>query len=61
MQVVDSPNPPLRLPLGSVALERIRTKLNSMQKEIATWESIALGADFPEGVEADIHTPATKH
>jgi short-subunit dehydrogenase len=49
MQVVDSPNPPLRLVLGAAALQRLRTKLDSVQKEVAAWESTTLGADFPEG------------
>ncbi|WP_213804332.1 oxidoreductase [Granulicella sp. dw_53] len=49
MSVVDSPNPPLRLLLGSVALQRLRNKLDSWQKEIATWEPITVGADFAEG------------
>jgi NAD(P)-dependent dehydrogenase (short-subunit alcohol dehydrogenase family) len=49
MQVVNSPNPPLRLLLGSIALQRLRTKIDSLQKEAAAWESVTLGADFPEG------------
>ena len=49
MQVVDSPNPPLRLVLGKQALQRLRTKLESLQKEVAAWESTTTGADFPEG------------
>jgi NAD(P)-dependent dehydrogenase (short-subunit alcohol dehydrogenase family) len=49
MQVVDSPNPPLHLLLGALALNRFRGKLDSFQKEIAAWESVTLGADFPEG------------
>jgi NAD(P)-dependent dehydrogenase (short-subunit alcohol dehydrogenase family) len=49
MQVVDSPNPPLRLLLGAVALKRLRAKFESFQAEIAAWESTTLGADFPEG------------
>ena len=49
MQVVDSPNPPLRLVLGAAALQRLRSKLDSVQKEVAAWESTTLGADFPEG------------
>ena len=49
MQVVDSPNPPLRLLLGAAALQRLRSKLDSIQKEVAAWESTTLGADFPEG------------
>jgi short-subunit dehydrogenase len=49
MAVVDSPNPPLRLLLGSAALKRLRTKLEAWQKEIAEWEPKTVGADFPEG------------
>jgi len=49
MQVVDSPNPPLRLLLGASALQRLRSKLANWEKEIAAWEQVTLGADFPEG------------
>jgi NAD(P)-dependent dehydrogenase (short-subunit alcohol dehydrogenase family) len=49
MQVVDAPNPPLHLLLGSIALNRFRGKLDLWQKEIAAWESVTVGADFPEG------------
>ena len=49
IQVVESPNPPLRLLLGASALQRLRTKLDNWQKEIAAWEKVTVGADFPEG------------
>lgn len=49
IQVVDSPNPPLRLLLGAGALQRVRQKLEGWQKEIAAWEQVTVGADFPEG------------
>jgi NADP-dependent 3-hydroxy acid dehydrogenase YdfG len=49
MQVVESPAPPLRLLLGSIALQRLRTKLGGWEKEIAEWEQVTAGADFPEG------------
>jgi NAD(P)-dependent dehydrogenase (short-subunit alcohol dehydrogenase family) len=49
MAVVDSPSPPLRLLLGAAALQRLRAKTESQQKEVAAWESTTLGADFPEG------------
>jgi NAD(P)-dependent dehydrogenase (short-subunit alcohol dehydrogenase family) len=49
IQVVDSPNPPLRLLLGAVALQRLRAKIDSLQKETAAWEPTTIGADFPEG------------
>jgi NADP-dependent 3-hydroxy acid dehydrogenase YdfG len=49
MQVVESPNPPLRLLLGASALQRLRTKLANWEKEIAAWEQVTTGADFPDG------------
>jgi NADP-dependent 3-hydroxy acid dehydrogenase YdfG len=49
MQVVESPNPPLRLLLGASALQRLRARFDNWQKEIAAWEQVTLGADFPEG------------
>jgi len=49
MHVVDSPNPPLRLLLGASALQRLRTKFGNWEKEIAAWEQVTIGADFPGG------------
>ncbi len=47
--VADSPNPPLHLILGKIALTRFQGKLAEWEKEIAAWESVTLGADFPQG------------
>jgi NAD(P)-dependent dehydrogenase (short-subunit alcohol dehydrogenase family) len=49
IQVVESPVPPLRLLLGVSALQRLRGKLGNWEKEIAAWEQVTVGADFPEG------------
>ncbi len=49
IQVVESPNPPLRLLLGASALQRLRAKFSNWEKEIAAWEQVTIGADFPEG------------
>jgi NADP-dependent 3-hydroxy acid dehydrogenase YdfG len=49
MQVVELPNPPLRLLLGASALQRLRAKLANWEKEIAAWEKVTAGADFPDG------------
>ena len=49
IDVADSPNPPLHLILGKIALTRFRDKLTQWQNEIADWESVTTGADFPEG------------
>jgi NAD(P)-dependent dehydrogenase (short-subunit alcohol dehydrogenase family) len=47
--VADSPNPPVHLILGKIALTRFRGKLAEWEKEIAVWEPVTLGADFPDG------------
>jgi NAD(P)-dependent dehydrogenase (short-subunit alcohol dehydrogenase family) len=47
--VADSAEPPMHLLLGKIALARFRDKLSQWQKEIATWESVTTGADFPGG------------
>jgi hypothetical protein len=35
--------------LGKPALTRFRDKLAQWQKEIAAWEPVTTGADFPDG------------
>jgi NAD(P)-dependent dehydrogenase (short-subunit alcohol dehydrogenase family) len=49
MQVVESPDAPLRLLLGANALQRVRGKLGNWEREIAEWEKVTVGADFPDG------------
>lgn len=49
MQVVDAENPPLRLLLGAGALKRVREKIERWQNELAVWEQVTVGADFPPG------------
>jgi len=44
--VADSPEPPLHLILGKIALTRFRDKLALWQREIAAWETVTTGADF---------------
>lgn len=48
IKVTNSDNPPLRLPLGSVAIEAIRSKLKSVEKEINEWEKVAADTSFDE-------------
>lgn len=47
-QIVASPNPPGHLLLGAFALNKFRRKLDALQSEMADWESVTLGADFPD-------------
>lgn len=49
MDVVDSPNPPLHLLLGAAAYNRMRGKLDQWRDEMAKYEDVTLGADYPEG------------
>jgi NAD(P)-dependent dehydrogenase (short-subunit alcohol dehydrogenase family) len=47
IKVVDSPNPPLRLPLGKLALMGYRAKLDAVRKELDAWEAVGLATDAP--------------
>jgi NAD(P)-dependent dehydrogenase (short-subunit alcohol dehydrogenase family) len=49
MDVVESANPPLHLILGAQAYNRFKGKLEKWREEMAAYESVTLGADFPEG------------
>lgn len=49
IQAAESPQPPLHLVLGALALERMRGKLDQWKANLDTWQATTLGADFPEG------------
>ena len=49
MDVVESANPPLHLILGAMAYNRFKEKLERWREEMAAYERVTLGADFPEG------------
>ncbi len=53
-QVVNSKDPPLHLLLVAFALARFRGKLEQLQKEMAEWESVTLGADFADDEPAKV-------
>lgn len=46
IQVVDSENPPVHLPLGKIALEGFKAKIKSVQEDIAAWEAVSLKTSF---------------
>ena len=48
IDLADHPNPPLRLPMGKIALNRIRKKLEQYISEMETWEKVTLETDYPE-------------
>ncbi len=46
---VTAEKPPLHLLLGALAYNRFKGKLERWREEIAAYEEVTLGADFPEG------------
>jgi NAD(P)-dependent dehydrogenase (short-subunit alcohol dehydrogenase family) len=46
LKVVQADDPPLHLLLGSDALKMARDKLNSLGKEIDTWESVTRSTEY---------------
>ncbi len=49
VDVVNAPEPPVHLLLGNPALKRFRGKLAHWEKDLAAWEHVTTGTDFPEG------------
>lgn len=48
LRIVDAPDPPLHLLLGSDALKRARAKLEAVEAEITAWEDLTVSTDFPQ-------------
>jgi NAD(P)-dependent dehydrogenase (short-subunit alcohol dehydrogenase family) len=48
LKLVDAPEPPLHLLLGSDALRRARVKLDAVIEEIDRWEDVTRSTDYPE-------------
>ena len=48
IRVAESPNPPMNLILGKDGLKRVREKLDKFTETLRQWETVTLGADFPE-------------
>ena len=48
LTMVDDPEPPLHLLLGTDALRRARTKLDAVEAEIDRWEALTRSTDFPD-------------
>lgn len=48
IEAVNSSQPPLRLVLGSDALEIIRNKIDSVSQELDRWETTTVNTAFPE-------------
>jgi hypothetical protein len=46
LALIDSPNPPARLFLGTDALALVQQKLEGMSAEIAAWDVLSRSTDF---------------
>lgn len=46
LELVDSENPPLRLPLGSDTVQKITEKNQFVQKELDAWKDLAVSTDY---------------
>lgn len=49
IKAVESPQPPLRLLLGKLALTGAEDKLELLHRDFSIWEETTTGADFPQG------------
>ena len=47
LQCVRSSNPPLRLLLGKVAVDRAQDKFDTLRRSMDEWRAVSLGTDFP--------------
>ncbi|MEX3943513.1 hypothetical protein AB4Y44_28985 [Paraburkholderia sp. BR10937] len=48
INVVRSDTPPLHLVLGAAGLKSVRDKTRALSETLERWESVSVGADFPE-------------
>jgi NAD(P)-dependent dehydrogenase (short-subunit alcohol dehydrogenase family) len=49
IRVTESDAPPMNLVLGKDGLKRVRDKLDNFSESLQQWETVTVGADFPEG------------
>ncbi|QKV97355.1 SDR family NAD(P)-dependent oxidoreductase [Streptomyces sp. NA02950] len=51
LTVLDSPEPPAHLVLGSDALRLVTTGRAAVDEDIRTWEELSRSTDFPDGAQ----------
>jgi NAD(P)-dependent dehydrogenase (short-subunit alcohol dehydrogenase family) len=51
LQVIDAPNPPVHLLLGSDALRLVAAGRAAVEEDFRTWEELSRSTDFPDGVQ----------
>ncbi|WP_029586743.1 oxidoreductase [Bradyrhizobium sp. URHD0069] len=48
IQAIEAQHPPLRLPLGQMAIDHIRAALDAEARELTAWAQLSATADFPQ-------------
>jgi hypothetical protein len=49
VKAVEAKQPPLHLLLGGSTIPRVKAKIEALEKDLAAWEAITNGADYPKG------------
>ena len=48
IQAIESPNPPLRLVLGKIAINTVHAKIESMQEDLKNWNEVGLATSYEQ-------------
>lgn len=48
LEIIEAQNPPLRLFLGKVAVERVKAKIKMLKDNLEAWEAVGLRADYDQ-------------
>ncbi|MGA7626359.1 MAG: oxidoreductase [Candidatus Acidiferrales bacterium] len=51
IEIVNAPDPPLRLPLGKDTVERLEQKLEQVKRETEQWRNLSASTDFGEAAK----------
>jgi hypothetical protein len=51
LRVIDAPDPPVHLLLGSDALRLVSAGRAAVEEDFRTWESLSRSTDFPDGTQ----------
>jgi NAD(P)-dependent dehydrogenase (short-subunit alcohol dehydrogenase family) len=49
VKAVEAEHPPLHLLLGASTIPRVKAKIEALEKDLAEWERVTLGADYSAG------------
>jgi hypothetical protein len=52
IKIVNDPDPPLHLPLGTDTLERLEQELEQVKRETEKWREVSASTDFEQAAKA---------